>query len=48
MKTFYHVFALVMVALGTACIFKNDQETFKYSVIVGLLLTILAEVQNIK
>jgi len=46
LKTFYHVFALVAFALGTGCLFRNDLETFKYSVIIGLLLNILAEVQE--
>ena len=46
MKIFYHILAFVVIALGVVCLFKSDQETFRYSAIIGLLLTILAEVHK--
>ena len=48
MKSFYHILALAIVALGFICLWKyGDMDTFHFSVVVGMLFTIYAKVYDL-
>ena len=44
MKKLYHSIALLLVVLGTICLIRGDRDTFRHTVILGMLCNIYAEV----
>lgn len=48
MRWYYHVTALVIIALGFICLWKaNDLDTFRFCVISGMLFNIYAKVDDL-